>query len=127
MKALAALLVLTIVVCESGAQHIAYKREKNSLGRQLRQKEAELRTVAQAYQSLQAEKALLVAQTLPQATANLTGVLTTRGPTVVSVPQSGSGRHRESARLRATNNANASRPAQLADVRRPARRGSARG
>ena len=74
LKLLGALVVLTVVACGFGAQHVAYTREKKNLGRQLRQKELELRTVTQAYRSLETEKALLVAQGVPQTTVNLAKV-----------------------------------------------------
>ena len=62
LKLVGTLFVLSVVACGFGAQHVAHTREKNNLGRQLRQKELELRTATQAYRALESEKALLMAQ-----------------------------------------------------------------
>lgn len=53
LKLILLLLVLASLGCGFGIQHIAYVRQKNELGRQLRQKELELRAVTQAYRSLE--------------------------------------------------------------------------
>ena len=53
LKLLAIILALACIGCGFGIQHIAYVRQKNALCRQLRQKEVELRTVTQAYRSLE--------------------------------------------------------------------------
>lgn len=53
LKLLAIALALACIGCGFGIQHIAYVRQKNALCRQLRQKEVELRTVTQAYRSLE--------------------------------------------------------------------------
>ena len=53
LKFLAIILALSCIGCGFGIQRIAYVRQKNELCRQLRQKEAELRTVTQAYRSLE--------------------------------------------------------------------------
>jgi hypothetical protein len=74
LKSLGALFVLTLIACGFGAQHIAHAREKNKLGRQLRQKEVELRAATQAYRSLECERVLWVAQGFQQNTVNLARV-----------------------------------------------------
>jgi len=127
VKTLGALFLLAVLVCGFGAQHIAYRREKNSLGRQLRQRELELRTVVQACQSLEAEKAVLVAQMPPQTGVNLAKVGATQRPAVGTVAQSASGRERKSALLKASIGVNAIRRTQLADARSHAHRGGVRG
>ena len=53
LKLIVMILALASIGCGFGIQHIAYVRQKNALCRQLRQKEVELRTVTQAYRSLE--------------------------------------------------------------------------
>jgi hypothetical protein len=62
MRSLVVLFVLAILACGFGVQRVAYVREKNRLGRELRRTELDLRALTQTYRSLEAEKALELAQ-----------------------------------------------------------------
>jgi hypothetical protein len=62
LRSLGALFVLAILACGFGVQRIAYVREKNRLGRELRRTELDFRALTQTYRSLEAEKSLELAQ-----------------------------------------------------------------
>src|ERR1035438_5805446 len=62
LRSLVVLFVLAILACGFGAQHVAYVREKNRLGRELRRTELDLRALTQTYRSLESEKSLELAQ-----------------------------------------------------------------
>jgi hypothetical protein len=62
LRSLGVLFVLAILACGFGAQHIAYVREENRLGRELRRTELDLRALTQIYRSLESEKSLELAQ-----------------------------------------------------------------
>jgi hypothetical protein len=126
LRALGGLLVMTVLGCGLGAQHVAYTREKHTLGRQLRQKEIELCAVTQAYRSLESEKALLVAQELPQAAVNFARVDPIQEAAASSAGRLGGGRESKPAPVRASSSVPSSRRSQVADARLPARRGRIR-
>jgi hypothetical protein len=62
LKLVGALFVLTLLAAGFGVQQITHVRAANQLGRELRQKEHELRTALQAYHSLESRKAVELAQ-----------------------------------------------------------------
>jgi hypothetical protein len=62
LRSLGVLFALALLACGFGVQHIAYVREKNRLGRELRRTELDLRALTQTYRSLEAEKSLELAQ-----------------------------------------------------------------
>ena len=127
LRALGALLAMTVLVCGLGAQHVAHTREKHALGRQLRQKEIELRAITQAYRSLECEKALLAAQGLPRAAADVARVDATQEATAGKTGRLGGGQEGKPAPVRASSDVPSSRRSQVANARPAARRGEIRG
>ena len=127
LRVLGAMFVAAVIGCGLGAQHVAYTREKHTLGRQLRQKEIELCAVTQAYRSLESEKALVVAQGLPQAVVNLAKVDPIPEAGASSAGRVGGGRESKPVPIRASSHVPSIRRSQVVDARAPARRGRIRG
>ena len=61
LKLSGTILLLTLLACGFGAQHIADTRKMNRLSRQLEQREAEFRALTQAYRTLQSIEAVRAA------------------------------------------------------------------
>ena len=127
LRVLGAMFVAAVIGCGFGAQHVAYTREKHTLGRQLRQKEIELCAVTQAYRSLESEKAFLVAQGLPQAAVNFARVDPIPEAAASSARRLGGGREGKPVLIRTSSHVPSSRRSQVADARPLARRGRIRG
>ncbi len=127
LRVLGALLALTVVVCFLGAQHIAHTREKHALGRQLRQKEIELRAITQAYRSLESEKELLAALMCPRATAEVARADAVRAAAVGQRSRSGGAPQGKAVPARASSDIPSSRRSQVANARPVVRRGEIRG
>jgi hypothetical protein len=123
LKSLGVLLLLTAFASGLGAQHIAYMRAKNSLGRQLYQKDLEVRAGSQACRTLEAEKALLVAQGL-QPVANSATMASTQGPTIGKTCLVAGGRGDRAAQGRASTSVLTNRRSQVAEARPPMHRGA---
>jgi hypothetical protein len=62
LKLVVGLFMLTLLAAGFGVQQISHVRARNQLGRELRQKEYELRTATLAYRSLESRKAVELAQ-----------------------------------------------------------------
>jgi hypothetical protein len=74
LKLVGALFVLTLLAAGFGVQQITHVRATNRLGRELRQKEHELRTALQAYRSLESRKAVELAQASAGSTTRFASV-----------------------------------------------------
>ena len=127
LKSLGALFVLTVLACGFGVQHIAYTREKNKLGRQLRQKELELRAVTQAYRSLECQEALGVAQRFQQKTVNLARHDSVPGTAARRNSRSAGGREAKPAPTKAAGYVFSTWRPQVAEAWPPTRRGGTGG
>jgi len=127
LRVLGALLAMTVVVCCLGAQHIAHTREKHALGRQLRQKEIELRAITQAYRSLEAQKELLAAQMRPRAAAEVARARAVQASAVGQRSRSGGGPQGKAVPARASSDVPSNRSSQVANARPVVRRGEIRG
>jgi len=126
-RALGLLLAITVLVCGLGAQQIAHNREKQVLGRQLRQKEIELRALTQAYRSLECEKALLAAHEPPRTTADVARMQAVRKAATDPVGRLSAGQQGRPALARAASDVPSSRRSQVANSRPVTRRGEIRG
>lgn len=127
LRALGLLLAITVLVCSLGAQQVAHNRERQALGRQLRQKEIELRALTQAYRSLECEKALLAAHELPRTTAGGTRVEVVRKAATDPGGRLSARQQGRPVLARATSDVPSSRRSQVANSRPVARRGEIRG
>jgi hypothetical protein len=71
VRIVAGVFVVVLLCAGLGAQHISYVRARNQLGRDLRQREQDLKTVTFAYRALEARKAVELAQSVPGACSNV--------------------------------------------------------
>jgi len=99
-----------------GAQHIAHTREKHALGRQLRQKEIELRAITQAYRSLEAQKELLARKCVPGCGGGCEGACRSGGR-VGQRSRSGGGPQGKAVPARASSDVPSNRRSQVANAR----------
>jgi hypothetical protein len=125
LKSVGMMFVLAILGCGFGAQHIAYAREKEKLGRQLRQRELELRAISQAYRSLESEKALFLAQGFSRAEQLARGDCI-RDTAAATVGRPTFGRESRLAPANARGHGDSNQRSHVADARPPARRGGIR-
>ncbi len=117
-------LVLVLLACAVGVQQITHVRERNRLGSELHARELELRALSQAYRSIEAEKARLLAQTEQTRAGCLAG--TEIPQTTPAIVKRGNDGGRKTV-LKGGGPSLHNRRPQLVEAGQPAHRGGTRG